>query len=170
MEGRPGQVFNMDESGMSLDPKAPRLVFQKGSSDCALGSGDKSQITVVACASAVGFCLLPMVIWDHKSLAPKLAMGEVPGTIYWLSSKVWIDHELFDLRFNNHFLRYIPSARPVLLLLDGHSSHYCPNNYSSSSPTQGYCVCFASKYHPYLSTDGQRLLWSLKRGLETCLP
>ena len=29
--------------------------------------------------------------------------------------------------FNKHFLRYIPSARPVLLLLDGHSSHYCPD-------------------------------------------
>ena len=44
-----------------------------------------------------------------------------------LSSKGWIDHELFDVWFNNHFLCYIPSARPVLLLLDGHSSHYCPD-------------------------------------------
>ena len=25
-----------------------------------------------------------------------------------------------------HFLLSIPSARPVILLLDGHSSHYCP--------------------------------------------
>ncbi len=90
LEGRPGQVFNMDESGMPLDPKAPRLVFQKGSSVCALGSGDKSQITVVACASAAGFCLPPMVIWDRKTLAPELAVGEVPGTIHGLSSKGWI--------------------------------------------------------------------------------
>ena len=119
LEGRPGQIFNMDESGMPLDPKAPRLIFQKGSSACALGSGDKSQITIVACASAVGFCLRPMVIWDHKTLAPELAVGEVSGTIYGLSSKGWIDCELFDVWFNNHFLRYIPSARPVLLLLDG---------------------------------------------------
>ena len=58
-----------------------------------------------------------MVIWDCKTLAPELAVGEVPGPIYGLSSKGWIDCELFDLWFNNHFLRYIPSARPVLLLL-----------------------------------------------------
>ena len=112
---------------MPLDPKAPRLIFQKGSSACALGSGDKSQITIVACASATGFCLPPMVIWDRKTLAPELAVGEVPGTIYGLSSKGWIDCELFDVWFNNHFLRYIPSARPVLLLLDGHSSYFCPD-------------------------------------------
>jgi len=62
LEDRPGQIFNMDESGVPLDPKAPRLIFQKGSSACALGSGDKSQITVVACASAAGFCLPPMVM------------------------------------------------------------------------------------------------------------
>ena len=87
LEGRPGQVFNMDESGMLLDPKAHRLVSQKGSSACALGSGDQFQITVVACASAAGFCLPPIVIWDRKTLAPELAVGEVPGTIYGLSSK-----------------------------------------------------------------------------------
>ena len=25
-----------------------------------------------------------------------------------------------------HFLAYAPPSRPLLLLLDGHSSHYCP--------------------------------------------
>ena len=37
-----------------------------------------------------------------------------------------MDKELFDVWFTNHFLRYAPCARPLLLLLDGHSSHYCP--------------------------------------------
>ena len=87
LEGRPGQIFNMDESGMPLDPKAPRLIFQKGSSACALGSGDKSQITIVACASVAGFCLPPMVIWDRKTLAPELAVGEVPGAIMGCQAK-----------------------------------------------------------------------------------
>ena len=127
LDGKPGQLFNMDESGMPLDPKAPKLVFQKGSNAFNVSSGTKSQITVVACASAAGFCMPPMVIWDRKTLAPELAVGEVPGTIYGLSSKGWIDHELFDVWFNNHFLRYIPAARPILLMLDGHSSHFCPD-------------------------------------------
>jgi len=44
-----------------------------------------------------------MVIWDLKTLAPELAIGEVPGTIYGLSAKGWIDHKLFDFWFNNQF-------------------------------------------------------------------
>lgn len=136
LEGRPGLIFNMDESGMPLDAKAPKLIFGKGSYASAIGSGDKSQITVVGCVSATGFALPPMVIWDRKHLAPELAVGEVPGTIYGLSAKGWIDHELFDIWFNNHFLRYAPSARPLLLLMDGHSSHYCPDTIKQAAEQQ----------------------------------
>ena len=127
LTGKPGQIFNMDESGMPLDPKPPKLVVERGRSAYALGSGDKSQVTVVGCVSAAGFCIAPMVIWDRKTLAPELTIGEVPGTIYGLSSRGWMDQELFDIWFNNHFLKYAPSTRPLLLLLDGHSSHYCPD-------------------------------------------
>ena len=91
-----------------------------------VSSGSKGQVTVVGCVSAGGQCLPPMVIWDRKHLPPELAVGEVPGTIYGLSTKGWIDQELFDLWFTQHFLRYAPLIRPLLLLMDGHSSHYCP--------------------------------------------
>ena len=128
LDGKPGQIFNMDESAMPLDPKSPKLVFEKGyhGASCVT-TGDKAQITIVACVSAAGFSLPPMVIWDHQSLSPELTIGEVPGTIYGLSKKGWIDYELFDVWFNNHFLRHVPTVRPILLMLDGHSSHYCPD-------------------------------------------
>ena len=127
LHGKPGQMFNMDESGMPLDPESPKLVFKKGCRASSVSTGEKTQITVVACASAAGFALPPMVIWDCQTLSPELTIGEVPGTIYGLSKKGWIDCELFDAWFINHFLRYAPTARPVLLMLDGHSSHYCPD-------------------------------------------
>ena len=102
--GKPGQIFNMDESAMPLDPESPKLVFEKGyhGASCVT-NGDKAQITIVACVSAAGFSLPPMVIWDCQSLSPELTIGEVPGTIYGLSKKGWIDYELFDVWFNNHF-------------------------------------------------------------------
>lgn len=87
LRGCPGQIFNMDESGMPLDPKAPKIVAERGSAACSLGTGDKSQVTIVGCVSAAGFCMPPMVIWDRKTLTPELAVGEVPGTSYGLSSK-----------------------------------------------------------------------------------
>lgn len=86
----------------------------------------KSQVTVLACSSAAGYALPPFVIFDRKSLNPQLTVGEVPGTLYGLSAKGWIDRSLFSDWFFNHFLHYAPSSRPLLLILDGHSSHYCP--------------------------------------------
>ena len=59
LNGKPGQMFNMDESGMPLDPK---LVFEKGCHASCVSTGDKTQITVVACVSAIGLALPPMAI------------------------------------------------------------------------------------------------------------
>ena len=62
LHGKPGQMFNMDESGMPIDPESPKLVFKKGCRASSVSTGEKTQITVVACASAAGFALPPMVI------------------------------------------------------------------------------------------------------------
>ena len=61
-----------------------------------------------------------------ENLKPELTQGEYPQTIYGLSSKGWMDMELFEKWFSRLFLCCAPGARPLLLLLDGHSSHYSP--------------------------------------------
>ncbi len=76
----------------------------------------------------------PMVILDRKTLPPDFTVGEIPGTVYGLSRRGWIDQQLFDAWFCRHFLRYAPLARPLLLRMDGHSSHFCPDT-----------VCLAAK-------------------------
>ena len=130
----PCLIFNMDETGMPFDPCPLKVVTWKGHKNPSqVSSGVKSQVTVVACVSAGGQCLPPMVIWDRKMLPPELAVGEVPGTIYGLSDKGWIDQQLFDMWFHMHFLRYAPPTRPLLLLMDGHSSHYCPETIRSAA-------------------------------------
>ncbi len=90
-------------------------------------SDSKTRVTVLACANAAGFALPPMVIYARANLSQQLTKGEVPGTMYGLSpSSGWIDSELFAERFKRHFLLYAPSGRPLLLLIDGHSSHHSP--------------------------------------------
>ena len=37
-----------------------------------------------------------------------------------------MDGDIFKNWFTHHFLAHIPSTRPILLLLDGHSTHYNP--------------------------------------------
>ena len=123
----PASIFNVDETGMPLDPKAPKTIHLRGKKDThSTSSGTKVQITVVGCVSAAGQSLPPMIILDRKTLNPVLAEGEIPGTLYGLSSKGWMDGILFEHWFSRHFLRYVPSSRPILLLLDGHSSHFSP--------------------------------------------
>ena len=58
-------------------------------------SGNKSQVTVVACVNEVGQCLPPFIIFDVKNLNLDWTKGEVPGTMYGLSYSSWIDMVLF---------------------------------------------------------------------------
>ena len=158
---KPGQIFNVDESGMPLNPKPVKCVFKRGIKDpLAPSCGDKSQITIVGCISASGGCTPLMVILDRKTLPPYFTVGEVPGTIYGLSSRGWIDQELFDVWFTNHFLCYAPLARPLLLLLDGHSSHYCPDTMAAKERV----IVFALPPHPthFSQPPRQGLFWPIK--------
>jgi hypothetical protein len=68
---KPFQIFNMDETGVPLDPKPAKIVSQRGSKHpIAASSGRKEQITVVACTNAGGYYLPPMIIWKTKTLSP----------------------------------------------------------------------------------------------------
>ena len=137
---RPTQLFNCDESGLPLTHKPPKVVARVGQKHpYAVTSSDKGQITILACGNAAGYCIPPMVIFDRKSLNSDWAIGEVPGTFYGLSDSGWMDAELFEEWFKNHFLRHAPPARPLLLLLDGHSSHFQPELVQAAA-TEGVII------------------------------
>ena len=71
--------------------------------------------------------LPPLVIFSRKQLHPELTVGEVPGTMYGLSDNGWMDGEIFNNWFTHHFLVHAPASRLLLLLLDGHLTHYNPS-------------------------------------------
>ena len=94
---KPGLIFNCDESGMPLSYRPGMVIAKKGKKHVTgLVSGNKTQITVLVCASAAGNPIPPMVIFDRKNLNQELTIGEVPGTMYGLNpGSGWIDQELF---------------------------------------------------------------------------
>ena len=67
-----------------------------------------------------------MVIFNTISTLHGQIKGEFPGTKYGLSDKGWINTELFEAWLSELFLQYAVSALPLLLLLDGHTTHYQP--------------------------------------------
>ena len=60
-------------------------------------SGNKSQVTVVACIEATGQCMPPCIIFEAKNLNIDWTRDEVPGTTYSLSNNGWIDTILFKV-------------------------------------------------------------------------
>ena len=125
IKDKPAQIYNCDESGMPLEFKMPKVIAAKGTKKVRqCSSGSKTQITILACASASGQAIPPMVVFAGKNFNSILSKGEVPATLYGMSSSGWMDQELFADWFLHHFLVHAVASRPLLLLLDGHSSHY----------------------------------------------
>ena len=125
LTARPHLLYNADETGLPLQHRPGKRIAVRGQKHVhVVNSGNKTHISVLACVSASGYAIPPMVVFQRKTLIPQLTTGEVPGTIYGLSASGWMDRELFQEWFHRHFLQHVPASRPLLLLLDGHSSHY----------------------------------------------
>ena len=123
----PEAIYNMDETGVPLEPRPPKVVAAKGKKKIRYRtSGQKSQITVIGCASASGQILPPFIIFAAKQLNELWTRNEVTGSRYAVSDKGWVDQELFYFWLKVHFIPNAISQRPLLLLLDGHSSHFEP--------------------------------------------
>lgn len=126
--GHPEAIYNMDETGVPLEPRPPKVIAKKGQKKVRYRtSGTKTQITVIGCGSATGQVLPPFIIFAAKQINPLWTQDEVSGSRYAVSDNGWVDQELFFFWLQEHFLSNAVSRRPLLLLLDGHSSHFEPN-------------------------------------------
>ena len=93
---------------MPLDPNPTKAIVPRGTKHPrAITTGNKTQITVLACCNAAGFVISPFIVYDRKCLKPEMYKGEVPGTMYGMSESGWIN---IDLWFLHHFLPHAPSA------------------------------------------------------------
>ncbi len=165
---KPCQVFKIDESGMPLDPKQMGCVYNRGDRNpLAPSSGVKSQITVVACVSSSGMCIPSMVILDRKILPAYFSDGEVPGSIYGLSPKGWIDQELFDIWFCNHFFAVCPNGKTIITPPRWSFQLILSRNDTTCSKRASNGICSAATHHTFLPTTRQGLFWAAEAILET---
>ncbi len=154
LKDKPSQIYNCDESGLPLEHKPPRIVSAKGTRKVRqISSGNKTQITIRGCCNAAGQAIPPMVVFSGNRFNHELSKGEVPGTLYGMSDSGWIDPELFATWFSNHFLQHAVTSRPLLLMLDGHSSHYTLDLIQSAKDNDVVIFCLP----PHTTADSQPL-------------
>ena len=96
--------------------------------------------------SASGQCIPLFVIFDAKRLNLDWRKDEVVGTSYGFSDNVWVDSELFKGWLVEYFIGNAIGVRHVLLLMDGHSSHFQPDIIQYAPTVWNYHVLFASPY------------------------
>ena len=61
------RMYNMDETGVPLEPRPPKVIAAKGTKKIRYRtSGQKSQIMVIGCGSATGQALPPFIILQRN--------------------------------------------------------------------------------------------------------
>lgn len=120
----PDQVWNADETGCPLCPKSGRIVAMKGATDVYTISGNsKEQVTTLCAISAAGSVIPPMHVFAGKRFKNDPMKGSVPNAFFGKSKKGWMNTELFHNWLAEHFVKRAPAICPLVLLVDGHSSH-----------------------------------------------
>ena len=111
------QIFNVDETGISIVQKPGKVVTQLGRKHVwSITSAEKGKThTVVSCVSATAYAVPPMMIYPRKRMTEKLQHDAVSGTLFECSENGWINQPLYTKWFK-FFLANIPPTRPVLLV------------------------------------------------------
>lgn len=125
---KPGNIFNMDESGLQLNNKPGQVIALKGSKCVStITSGEKGEtISIVCCFNGEGNYIPPYCIIKGKNKKKEFSDGMPPGSTVMMNQKsAYMNSELFYDWLKTQFLPRKPPGK-VILILDGHSSH-CGN-------------------------------------------
>lgn len=122
---KPSQIFNLDETSLCSDPSNTKVVSEKNKSVFRHTHGTgRSNTSILFCISANGEKLPPFILYHAKHLWDIwMPDGAYPNTGYAATKSGWMTEVAFCSWFENHFLKYAPKERPLLLIFDGHASH-----------------------------------------------
>ena len=118
-------IYNVDETGFSLEHCPPKIATIKGHTPQAITSPRSTMVTCIGACNALGTALPPYLIHKGKRLSNELREGSSPGTGFNISSSGWSNSVIFQSYLQNHFLRYCQRQpdKHTLLLYDGSTTH-----------------------------------------------
>lgn len=119
----PQKIYNMDEKGCRLMlHHQQRVLAKKGSKRVHLvGAEHAENVTVVACANAIGHVIPPMILFKGQRSKPIYSDGLPAGSAVYMTPKGSMTTDIF-LKWIDHFAKFM-SPPPTVLIFDGASSH-----------------------------------------------
>lgn len=124
----PSCIYNCDETGMTTVPNKPsKILSLKGKKQVGtLATSERGTlVTAEICFNATGHYVPPFLIFPRMRRNPIFEIGLPPESMIDCHPSGWMQSEIFAPTWFNHFLKHSkPSPeRPVLLIMDGHSTH-----------------------------------------------
>ena len=121
---RPENIFNVDETGITMEHSPAKVVCAKGLTPQSITSSRGKNLTIIACGSAAGTQLPPFYIFPGKRWNEDLMKDTSPGANGCMTDSGWSNSEVFLEYMETHFKTYVPmTGDPKLVLFDGHKSH-----------------------------------------------
>lgn len=133
----PSRVFNCDETAVFLHPKSRPVIAGRGQCHVfdASGKCNKENLTILITGNASGDIVPPMAVVSYKKIPSDIAAAANPEWAIGRTPKGWMTCESFFEYIANIFKPYLENkniTKPVILFLNGHSSHI-------SLPLSNFC-------------------------------
>lgn len=121
-------MFNCNESAFYLCPDKNKVIVQKGVKVVHnfINGNEKECITTLIMANAAGDMPSPMVLYAYKRLSSAIISNCPKGWGIGRSESGWMTAETFYEYVTNIYYPWLVKKKiqfPVLLFVDGHSSH-----------------------------------------------
>ena len=116
-------IWHVEEIGISLDYDPPRVLTEAKEKIYGIARGKFQTMSLTAAVSALGETVPPFLTFKGEETTPAMREGVPPGTVFKSSVDGWSTYSIFQDFFFNHLLKHV-KIRPLLILYDGHVTHY----------------------------------------------
>lgn len=123
----PTDIYNLDETGLTTVQVPCKVVSTKGKKQVgATASQERGELSTLCCAaSANGGFIPPFMIFPRVNMKQCFLNGTSPGTKGIATKSGYMNSQIFAEEYLPFFVTQTRCSkeRPVLLILDNHSSH-----------------------------------------------
>lgn len=106
-------IYNADESAFGMDPTSVRGLGRRGELlHMVTGGSGREFTTVLACVSASGQTLPPLIVYTGKAVQPRwVAENPYPGIKYAANDKGWMTEATFFMWMRDMFIPHVNETR-----------------------------------------------------------